>query len=218
MRENYVFQRNRIRKFSAHQAFRFRETYKYQQQTLNKLLENLPSLYLENCRSGSCGRTDSVMFESTGVSYGQETTYFRHVAVGTDEESMEPWSQSRQSVYYTPTDMQSPALPPRPLLYIPRRPLDNTELAMRLQACLEQLQAQEREEEEEEEIGLEPQTSPYFSPLQLRAPPCAVHRGEPASAEEVTNLLERRHTVTVTVDAEGEPGTSHTFVSCETAL
>ncbi|KAK7872567.1 hypothetical protein R5R35_013795 [Gryllus longicercus] len=63
VRENYVFQRNRIRKFSAHQVLRLREGCKYQQQTLNKLLENLPSLYLENCRSGSCGRTDSVVFD-----------------------------------------------------------------------------------------------------------------------------------------------------------
>lgn len=50
VRENYVFQRNKIRKFSAHQVLRLREGYKYQQQTLNKVLENLPSLYFENCR------------------------------------------------------------------------------------------------------------------------------------------------------------------------
>ncbi|XP_012273693.1 leucine-rich repeat and immunoglobulin-like domain-containing nogo receptor-interacting protein 3 isoform X2 [Orussus abietinus] len=55
VRENYVFQRNKIRKFSAHQVLRLRESYKYQQQTLNKVLENLPNLYLDNCRSGSCG-------------------------------------------------------------------------------------------------------------------------------------------------------------------
>nr|XP_029732602.1 LOW QUALITY PROTEIN: uncharacterized protein LOC109402493 [Aedes albopictus] len=54
VRENYVFQRNKIRKFSAHQALRLREGYKYQQQTLNKVLENLPSFYFENCR----GRND----------------------------------------------------------------------------------------------------------------------------------------------------------------
>jgi len=54
VRENYVFQRNKIRKFSAHQVLRLREGYKYQQQTLNKVLENLPSFYFENCR----GRID----------------------------------------------------------------------------------------------------------------------------------------------------------------
>lgn len=53
VRENYVFQRNKIRKFSAHQVLRLREGYKYQQQTLNKVLENLPSFYFENCR-GRC--------------------------------------------------------------------------------------------------------------------------------------------------------------------
>lgn len=51
VRENYVFQRNKIRKFSAHQVIRLREGYKYQQQTLNKVLENLPSFYFENCRA-----------------------------------------------------------------------------------------------------------------------------------------------------------------------
>ncbi|KAA0200304.1 hypothetical protein HAZT_HAZT007297, partial [Hyalella azteca] len=55
--ENYVFQRQRIRKFSAHQLFKLRETYKYQQKTLNKILENIPDLYLQNCRTGgSCNR------------------------------------------------------------------------------------------------------------------------------------------------------------------
>jgi hypothetical protein len=35
-------------------VLRLREGYKYQQQTLNKVLENLPSFYFENCR----GRID----------------------------------------------------------------------------------------------------------------------------------------------------------------
>lgn len=64
VRENYVFQRNKIRKFSAHQVLRIREGYKYQQQTLNKVLENLPSFYFENCR----GRTDENMDEGNKYS------------------------------------------------------------------------------------------------------------------------------------------------------
>ncbi|KAJ8934744.1 hypothetical protein NQ318_004972 [Aromia moschata] len=63
VRENYVFQRNKIRKFSAHKVLQLRETYKYQQQTLNKVLENLPSLYFENCRAGTCGRAESLVFD-----------------------------------------------------------------------------------------------------------------------------------------------------------
>lgn len=58
VRENYVFQRNKIRKFSAHQVLRMRESYKYQQQTLSKVLENLPSFYLENCRRRADGNID----------------------------------------------------------------------------------------------------------------------------------------------------------------
>lgn len=62
--ENYVFQRQRIRKFSAHQLFKLRETYKYQQKTLNKILENIPDLYLQNCRTGgNCNRADSIIFD-----------------------------------------------------------------------------------------------------------------------------------------------------------
>lgn len=63
VRENYVFQRHRIRKFSAHQLLRLLETYKYQQKTLNKILENLPDLYLQNCRTGGCQRSDSILFD-----------------------------------------------------------------------------------------------------------------------------------------------------------
>jgi hypothetical protein len=165
----------------------------------------------------------TVMFDSAAASFGQETTYFRHIAVGTDEENLDLFNNSRQSVYYTPTEVQSPALPPRPINYIPQRPLDNSELTMRLQACLEQLQAQELLEEEER--LLEPQTSPYFSPSMLRLPqerPCAVHqyhRSEPADPEEIVTLLDPQpHTVTVRVEAEDGEGPSHTFLSCETAL
>lgn len=61
VRENYVFQRNKIRKFSAHQVLRIREGMKFQQQTLSKVLENLPSFYLENCRSRADGDIDEGM-------------------------------------------------------------------------------------------------------------------------------------------------------------
>ncbi|XP_059481024.1 leucine-rich repeat and immunoglobulin-like domain-containing nogo receptor-interacting protein 3 [Neocloeon triangulifer] len=175
VRENYVFQRNRIKKFSAHQAFRLRETYKYQQQTLNKLLENLPSLYLENCRSGACGRTDSINFDSSMFCEDEE---FRHVAIGTEDHL---WCHSRQSVYYTPTELLSPCVPPRPRHYVP--PMDNAELALRLQACLQKLTDEQSDDDDDEETA-EPQNSPYFSSA------VAGHsRQEQASAEEVTNLL-----------------------------
>lgn len=62
VRENYVFQRNKIRKFSAHQVIRLREGYKYQQQTLNKVLENLPSFYFENCRGHTEEEINAGMF------------------------------------------------------------------------------------------------------------------------------------------------------------
>ncbi|XP_046816939.1 leucine-rich repeat and immunoglobulin-like domain-containing nogo receptor-interacting protein 2 isoform X1 [Vespa crabro] len=105
VRENYVFQRNKIRKFSAHQVLRLRESYKYQQQTLNKVLENLPNLYFDNCRSGSCGKSDSVVFENSKEDgYGGPDTYFKakinDMTAGTSLEDM-------NSEYYTPTELSS---------------------------------------------------------------------------------------------------------------
>lgn len=90
VRENYVFQRHRIRKFSAHQLLRLRETYKYQQKTLNKILENLPDLYLQNCRTGACQRTDSIIFDD--ALHGIDA-YYKVDFLDT---------QSHSSDYYTP--------------------------------------------------------------------------------------------------------------------
>lgn len=190
VRENYVFQRNRIKKFSAHQAFRLRETCKYQQQTLNKLLENLPSLNLENCRSGACGRTESINFDSSTFADDE----LRHVGVSTEDRV---WCRSRQSIYYTPTELLSPSVPPRPRYYIP--PMDNTEMAMRLQACLQKLQDNSPSDEDDTIIVVgEPQNSPYFSP------PGPSFR-ELASADETTTLLSVDDTSIVVVGPHRRP-------------
>ncbi|XP_049697500.1 leucine-rich repeat and immunoglobulin-like domain-containing nogo receptor-interacting protein 3 [Helicoverpa armigera] len=102
VRENYVFQRNKIRKFSAHQVLRLRESYKYQQQTLNKVLENLPSLYFENCRSGSCGRSDSMAFDP------DVEVIDMYLKTKIEKLSNLPSpifdEESKISVYYTPTE------------------------------------------------------------------------------------------------------------------
>lgn len=104
MRENYVFQRDRVQKFSSHQVLRFRESYKYQQQTLNKILENLPSLYLDNCRGSSCSRSESSVFveHRDGVDVQVED------AGALDE---------RESVYYTPSELSESPLSPVKELY-----------------------------------------------------------------------------------------------------
>ena len=90
VRENYVFQRHRIRKFSAQQLLKLRETYKYQQKTLNKILENLPDLYLQNCRTGGCQRSDSILFDDAlhGIDAYYKVDFFD--------------TQSHASDYYTP--------------------------------------------------------------------------------------------------------------------
>jgi len=63
VQRNYVSQRSKVRKFSAHQLIRLREKYKFQQKTLNKILENLPAFYIDSCRTATCARTDSVYFQ-----------------------------------------------------------------------------------------------------------------------------------------------------------
>lgn len=78
VRENYVFQRNKIRKFSAHQVLRIREGYKYQQQTLNKVLENLPSFYFENCRGRTDENIDEGKRETIFSTLGEFLSIFPH--------------------------------------------------------------------------------------------------------------------------------------------
>lgn len=105
VRENYVFQRNKIRKFSAHQVLRLRESYKYQQQTLNKVLENLPSFYFDNCRSGSCGKSDSMVFDAKddGSSVRVDTYFKAKIIDLANGASLEDVN----SEYYTPTELSS---------------------------------------------------------------------------------------------------------------
>lgn len=105
VRENYVFQRNKIRKFSTHKVLQLRETYKYQQQTLNKVLENLPSLYFENCRAGTCGRAESLVFDPSDVE--SLDIYLKtkiEQLAKLDEIANTDLTQSRLSLYYTPTE------------------------------------------------------------------------------------------------------------------
>lgn len=105
VRENYIFQRNKIRKFSAHKVLQLRETYKYQQQTLNKVLENLPSLYFENCRAGTCGKAESLVFDMNDV---ESIDVYLKSKIGKlaelEEVTNTDVTQSRQSLYYTPTE------------------------------------------------------------------------------------------------------------------
>lgn len=82
-----------------------RETYKYQQQTLNKVLENLPSLYFENCRSGSCGRAESLVFDPNDVE--SIDIYLKakiEKLADLEEVTNTDLTQSRLSLYYTPTE------------------------------------------------------------------------------------------------------------------
>lgn len=132
VRENYVFQRNKIRKFSAHKVLQLRETYKYQQQTLNKVLENLPSLYFENCRAGTCGRAESLVFdpndiESVDFYIKSKIEQLSNLDEVTDTENL---TQSRLSLYYTPTErsigskvMSPDALAGVHINYIEERPV-----------------------------------------------------------------------------------------------
>lgn len=84
---------------------RIQKSYKYQQQTLNKVLENLPTLYFENCRTGQCGRTDSIVFDPEDV-IGIDTYIKSKIEQLAEipEPIIPDEMQSRLSLYYTPTE------------------------------------------------------------------------------------------------------------------
>ncbi|XP_067623256.1 uncharacterized protein [Eurosta solidaginis] len=106
VRENYVFQRNKIRKFSAHQVLRLREGYKYQQQTLNKVLENLPSFYFENCR-GRCEEDiaeDIEVYFKTQLGDQYNPSMAKMKSLKSKLAVMALSSASKASVYYTPPE------------------------------------------------------------------------------------------------------------------
>jgi len=119
VRENYVCQRTRILKFSSHQVLRFRESYKYQQQTVNKILENLPSLHLENCRGSSCSRSESSVFmeamrvdmEDIADTHGIEIYVKKKLEEMTDPSVLDE-ALDEQSVYYTPSELSESPLSP----------------------------------------------------------------------------------------------------------
>uniref|UniRef100_A0A182P4B2 Ig-like domain-containing protein n=1 Tax=Anopheles epiroticus TaxID=199890 RepID=A0A182P4B2_9DIPT len=140
VRENYVFQRNKIRKFSAHQALRLREGYKYQQQTLNKVLENLPSFYFENCRGRNEEDEDfdgfevylKAKIEKLSQMEGNEGNPPTKV-LGSDYAlkylenfSTKSVDESKASVYFTPNDddqaTPEPQISPIHINYLNGRP------------------------------------------------------------------------------------------------
>ena len=84
LHENYIFQRQRLRKFSAQNYLKIRETGKYTQKTLNRVIENMPTLTeITNCRGGPDWDEDE------------------------DEDPVEmlmmPCREETQSLYFTPT-------------------------------------------------------------------------------------------------------------------
>ncbi|XP_075235282.1 uncharacterized protein LOC142332623 [Lycorma delicatula] len=125
VRENYVFQRNRIRKFSTHQVLRFRESYKYQQQTLNKILENLPNLYLDNCRSGSCGRSDSNVEGLDEADIAGIDIYIKRKIESLTKPSQLDDANDDQSVYYTPSELSESPRSPSGYNQFPRIPSED---------------------------------------------------------------------------------------------
>ena len=65
LHENYIFQRQRLRKFNAQNYLKMRETRQYTRRTLQKVMENLPALYLDltTCRQRSMDRQPSIEWD-----------------------------------------------------------------------------------------------------------------------------------------------------------
>ena len=86
LHENYIFQRQRLRKFSAQNYLKIRETGKYTQKTLNRVIENMPTLTeITNCRGGP--------------DWDEE----EEEEDGPVEMLMMPCGGENQSLYFTPT-------------------------------------------------------------------------------------------------------------------
>lgn len=94
---------------------RLRESYKYQQQTLNKVLENLPSLYLDNCRNGtSSTRPESAAFNSKdfmGEDYDESLPENVDIYIKAKIDYMVAAYNSSlddiNSEYYSPTELET---------------------------------------------------------------------------------------------------------------
>ncbi|TRY74044.1 hypothetical protein TCAL_05463 [Tigriopus californicus] len=112
--ENYIFQRQRLRKFSAQNYLKVRATGKYTQQTLNRVMDNIPPLYLDlsTCRQGMGNRQESVLFPPEFI-IGQ-------LEMDEDGYAKELPFRDDMSLYYTPVgtplrDLPPPLSPPFPV-------------------------------------------------------------------------------------------------------
>jgi len=114
--ENYIFQRQRLRKFSAANYLKIRETGKYTQKTLNRVIESMPTLYVDltSCRQGAPewdtddlqGPPQLEMEDMTGVEESQ-SLYF--TPVGTPlRDGHVPFSNNPGGNPYSPVYSPSP--------------------------------------------------------------------------------------------------------------
>lgn len=104
--ENYIFQRQRLRKFSAQNYLKVRATGKYTQQTLNRVMDNIPPLYLDlsTCRQGMGNRQESVLFPQEFI-IGQ-------LEMDEDGYAKELPFRDDTSLYFTPVGTPLRELPP----------------------------------------------------------------------------------------------------------
>lgn len=123
--ENYIFQRTRLRKFSAQNYLKIRETRKYTQRTLNKVLESLPGLYLDlsTCKQGLGDRQISVQWDPAELTADMEILACQqsshHLYFSPDGRRYLYRESESDSLYFTPngTPMremsQKPSTPSR---------------------------------------------------------------------------------------------------------
>ena len=113
--ENYIFQRQKLRKFSAQNYLKMRETSKYTRKTMNKVIETLPALYMDltACRQGLNQRQGSLEWEKDDFANLQTIELGPPLTNGTlhhsrsynfvDREPRFTCERRSESVYFTPS-------------------------------------------------------------------------------------------------------------------
>jgi len=110
--ENYYFQRQKLRKFNTQNYLKMRETRQYTRRTLQKVMENLPALYLDltTCRQGMGERQNSLEWNpNIDPSQILELEMYHQIRM------QQLGDRHSESLYFTPSGTPMREMPEPPL-------------------------------------------------------------------------------------------------------